>query len=397
MSNVSAKLLILTISTTTGLLLLELACRGLAPQIGWRLQRDAGLGWSSKEYQRFDPKELRAARTGRRILILGDSFLAGSGVSSLNQRFPIVVQRRLQDRVSVTILASGGWGTDQQLLAFWQKGRQWKPDIVVVAFCANNDISNILSNSHGPDMIKPYFVVDQESRLQLYTAFGEPAAFSAFQVQRPPLFQSYLLDLVRFTLRTDKGTANVGNDMGRVDERYLRFKPSREATWEVSELQPKLSWSPEQGVNHVSAYIHEDFETNSYQWQLFDALVGELQASTQAIGARLMLMLLPVAFQSQDLRFVAGSSFEFAFETPSGGFTFRAAEPRERLREIATRRGVELFDPTSEFIEILRRDGSVEEVWPNPPDRHFSALGHAILADLFGLYLQNGPTVASRV
>jgi hypothetical protein len=325
---------------------------------------------------------------GRRLLFLGDSFLAGSGTSSFDRRFPLVLGQQLGRGASVAILASGGWGTDQQLLAFEQKGRDWKPDTVILAFCANNDISNILSNSHGPDKTKPYFVLDEKDELRLHTSFGEPADFASFQTQRPERFRSYLVDLLRFQLRSQAAGAAVDSGMDRVDPRYRKFMSGRERYREVHRLQRRLSWSPQDGVNRVSAYIHEDFETNAYQWKLFDAILMRLKASTDAIGARLVVMLLPVTFRSQDLRFVVGATFEFRFTTPRGHFTFRVAEPRDRLRAITSRREIDLFDPTAEFIELLRQHGSAEEVWPNSRDRHFSELGHAILADQLRAFLE---------
>ena len=38
----------------------ELTCRILFPQLGWRLFVDADLGWSSREYRRFDPLDNRS-------------------------------------------------------------------------------------------------------------------------------------------------------------------------------------------------------------------------------------------------------------------------------------------------------------------------------------------------
>ena len=53
-------------------------------------------GWASAEYQKFDPTS-RDERIG--MLVLGDSFLAGSALQGLEQRFPIVLQRMIPDQL----------------------------------------------------------------------------------------------------------------------------------------------------------------------------------------------------------------------------------------------------------------------------------------------------------
>ena len=68
------------------------------------------------------------------------------------------------------------------------------------------------------------------------------------------------------------------------------------------------------------------------------------------------------------------------FDTPTGSFTFRAAEPQERLLDMTRRLGVEMLDPTGSFVAEVRARSLFARVWPNPSDRHFSAVGHQILA-----------------
>jgi hypothetical protein len=375
---------LLALSCALALLGAELAARLLWPQIGWRLFPDVGLGWSSREYREFDP--LAGARDPERVrvLFLGDSHLAGAGNTSLDKRFPIVLRDRLPRQLDVAILASGGWGTDQELLAFLQKGRAWQPDLVVLAFCATNDLANILSNTHV-DKTKPYFVL-REGELALYTGEGEPADIGASRAESPVRFQSYLLDLVRVTLlpepRPEDAPRVPEADFSRVDPRYLRFDPRQERVPEITFGTEALSWSPQLGVNRVNAWIHEDFEVNSYEWGLFTRLLEELRRAVEASGARLVVMLLPVSLRPMDLSFVAGSGFEGRFPTPDGPFTFRAAEPRDRLAEITSRLGIEFFDPTADWIRLVAERGLVEAAWEHPGDPHLSDVGDEVLAEV---------------
>ena len=69
-----------------------------------------------------------------------------------------------------------------------------------------------------------------------------------------------------------------------VDSRYQQFMRSPEKSAAIYALQAELDWSPQDGVNHVSAYIHEDFPLNTYQWQLFRCLLGQLNEEVAAAG-----------------------------------------------------------------------------------------------------------------
>lgn len=371
-----------------GLAIAEGLTRILIPQIGWRPLKDDILGWSSAEYQQFEPSNDKPKQDEIRILVLGDSFLAGSGVSGLDERFPKVADKILGDKVEVEIFATGGWGTDQQLLAFLEKGRLWKPSLVIVGFVANNDISNILSNSHGPIGYKAFFKLDDEGNLQLCDFQGNHTKLQFDQNNKDKVWShSYFFDLFRYHVFGDKEHGK--QDFENVPPRYMKFKWWKEKHWEIYRLNPRLSWSPQLGNTLVSAYIHEDFEINSYQWRLFESILRRLHDETLNIGARLIVMLLPVTFKPQDVRFIAGGELEFRFQTPNGEFIFRAGEPRDRLARICNRLEIEFFDPTREFIEIVTKRGIVKDCWPDPKDRHFSQIAHSILGEQLAKYLGN--------
>lgn len=390
-------LALLGVSCAVALLGGELAARALWPQIGWRLFPDVGLGFSSREYRDFDPAAGPRDDGRLRVLFLGDSHLAGAGNTSLDKRFPVLLAARLPRQLDVAILASGGWGTDQELLAFLQKGRAWQPDLVVLAFCATNDLANILSNRHVNET-KPYFVLGDDGRLALYTGEGLPADAGAIRAASPVRFQSYLFDLVRFELLPPPSPEDAPKadaaDFSRVDPRYLHFDPRQEKVPEITFGTSGLSWSPQLGVNRVNAWIHEDFEINRYEWALFTRLLEELQRAVTASGARLAVMLLPVSLRPRDLRFVAGSSFEGRFPTPDGPITFRAAEPRDRLRAITSQLGIELFDPTADWMRLVAERGLVEAAWQHPGDPHLSDDGDAVLAELVQRWI--GPQLLER-
>ena len=365
------------------LLLFELFLRIFYPKIGWAPRKEASLGWVNAEYVDFNPNR---PKKGQRILFLGDSFLAGSGLNSLDERFPIQLKRKLGKKVEVQIMAVGGWGTDQQLLAFIQKGRAWKPDLVVLAFCAVNDISNILSNHHGRNSPKPYFVLNEKKELDLYRSDGSPyREIFANRYDRAPFLRSFLWDLLQKKLFGFNNRAPSISDISssQADPRYLRLNFwDRRHFLEFSLGQSKLSCSPQLGVNDMSAFIHEDFETNTLQWSLLAHILDSLNREVSNIQGKLVVMLLPVIYTVRDPRTIAGSDYRRILETPDGTITFRSAEPRDRLSQICRKLDVLFFDPTRDFIDRVRDDKEFRKIWPDERERHFSTQGHSLLAEL---------------
>jgi hypothetical protein len=95
----------------------------------------------------------------RRILVLGDSFAWGYGVSN-EEIFTEVLERKLAKCTSpVEVINSGvsGWGTDQEYLFLISEGYRYSPDLIVLALYLANDLENN-SNSKQYGLQKPYFV-----------------------------------------------------------------------------------------------------------------------------------------------------------------------------------------------------------------------------------------------
>tara|TARA_Y100001934_G_scaffold283616_1_gene404845 strand:+ start:4045 stop:5241 length:1197 start_codon:yes stop_codon:yes gene_type:complete len=366
----------------------EIMVRHYLPEIGLALRKDELLGWANDEFQTFNPKAVPKTQKTKRILFLGDSFLAGSGLENLEQRFPDQLKKSMLPETEIHTLASGGWGTDQQLLAYLLKGRAWQPDLVVLAFCANNDLANILSNKHGTLPLKSYFVVDENDELNLYSGHGQPLDLINFTSHvttgEKRSEGSYAFNLLTHHLKTTffKAPKADKQSLHQVDKRYLQFDFSSEKPEELYNKQTPLTWTPQLGVNHVSAYIHEGFATNSYQWKLLKAILREFKGQVETNNAKFAILLLPVIFNPRDLSSIAGATFKHQYETKEGPFTFHADEPKKRLQKITQDLDIIFLDPTEAFIEEVKQHHTAQKIWSNPTDRHFNAKGHQILADL---------------
>ena len=371
----------------------EIMVRHFLPEIGLALRKDELLGWANDEFQTFNPKAVPKTKKTKRILFLGDSFLAGSGIENLEQRFPDQLKKSMPLETEIHTLASGGWGTDQQLLAYLLKGRAWQPDLVVLAFCANNDLANILSNKHGTLPLKSYFVVDENNGLSLYSGQGQPLDLIHFTSRAATGDKrsegSYAFSLLTHHLKTTffKAPKSKNGNLTQVDKRYLSFDFSAEKPEELYNKQTPLTWAPQLSANHVSAYIHEDFAINNYQWKLLKAILREFKGQVETDNAKFAILLLPVIFNPRDLSSVVGGSLKHKFQTAEGNFSFHADEPRKRLQQITKELGIPLIDPTDAFIAETREHYNIEEIWPSPSDRHFNEKGHALLSELLATEL----------
>tara|TARA_B100000959_G_C14902801_1_gene591675 strand:- start:116 stop:1306 length:1191 start_codon:yes stop_codon:yes gene_type:complete len=379
---------LLWMSLLLAFILSELMVRHFLPEVGLALHEDELLGWSNESFQTFRPKP-KPEKT-KRVLFLGDSFLAGSGVEQLKERFSARLGQSMAPQIQTATLASGAWGTDQEMLAYLLKGKAWQPDLVVLAFCANNDIANILSNQHGTLPLKSYFVLDEHENLTLYNGIGQPLNlldFSSAKTQnetKQPGSYAFNLFSHHFKNSFFKKTPTQEKVFLNVDKRYLSFNFSKEKPEELYAKQSPLSWAPQKGVNHVSAYIHEDFEINRYQWRLLKGILKEFKQQVENNHAKLALLLLPVIFNPRELSSIAGGTFKHQYETKEGPFTFHADEPKKRLQKITQDLDIIFLDPTEAFIEEVKQHHTAQKIWSNPTDRHFNAKGHQIMADLLG-------------
>src|SRR6185436_12017198 len=79
-----------------------------------------------------------------RVLVLGDSFIEALQVP-FEESFSSLLQQdlgsQMAGRVEVINASVSGWGTDDELKYLTSYGRQWQPDLILVAMTLYNDIS----------------------------------------------------------------------------------------------------------------------------------------------------------------------------------------------------------------------------------------------------------------
>jgi lysophospholipase L1-like esterase len=238
MRNLSGRLGLIAMGVLLAGLVLEVALRvtDAVPEVGSPLfaieESDAYLGWKGTpnrhlRYRRpeFDtlvrldaegwrqPEPPRPAEPARRILVLGDSFTWGWGVSQ-GQVFTDLLQAALPATVAVYNRGVIGFGTGQEYLLLQRELAARTYDAVVLMFFIND----LADNTDGKQGHRPYFELrDGDLRLRNQPALAQTSTVKQFlrKHSRAYGFVEFELSMLR---RRFTGEAN--------DERAYRSAPA---------------------------------------------------------------------------------------------------------------------------------------------------------------------------
>ncbi|MBF0268049.1 MAG: SGNH/GDSL hydrolase family protein [Alphaproteobacteria bacterium] len=386
----------------------EAGTRLFVPQLKFTNTTSKLIGWSSPEVVKFNPFAPEWAACQKRILFLGDSYLAA--LPGEDARFPTLISKR-HPGICTAILATGGWGTDQQMIALFAKGMAWKPDLVVVAFTAINDAANNFSREGGQ---KPYFFFDRDGALRNSLM---PSQSVETVLQDVPAFASDKYDSQAWRLIVINWRKMMAGLRGKVpalesvilpngmlasgsaglaagDPDYDLFcGTSASAKSErknltvcddvlfLAEPQKRAAWDPRATVSHLSAYLPDGNRFSATAWRLTEAILGQMNGAIQARGGKMAVLLHPDTLIPADLRFVTGAAFEQDYDSPGGVFRYKADQPVVELSAMARKQGFALVNPNPAILARIEKDRLADKVWPNLQDPHYSALGHELVAD----------------
>ncbi|MBN1165248.1 MAG: SGNH/GDSL hydrolase family protein [Candidatus Krumholzibacteriota bacterium] len=107
----------------------------LDPDTGRRFASPANNhGWRDRDRQYANLKQ------AYRILVLGDSNTFGAVVPADKMYTRLVEKKLLENGYNAEVIniSYGGWGTDQELEALIREGLSYKPNLIIVQFCAND-------------------------------------------------------------------------------------------------------------------------------------------------------------------------------------------------------------------------------------------------------------------
>ena len=82
----------------------------------------------------------------KKVVVVGDSFVAGHGIENISDRFTDILREKFGDQYCTLALGVPGWGTRAELAAL--KRFQYKPDFVILSYYIN-DIDEVMTRKQG--------------------------------------------------------------------------------------------------------------------------------------------------------------------------------------------------------------------------------------------------------
>ena len=361
-------------------------------------------GFISRDLENFHypPK----GRGDRRILFLGDSFVYPGSFNTMFGKLANSGSRRF--KYVTEALATGGWGTDQQYIAFKNKGLRHKPDVVILAFCQWNDLSNNLSIFHAKDQIKPYFVL-RKGKLVRCRHDGTIIAKMFARRSRGLLAKlamkahDRLVSTSNLYLRTYYG---LGPLLGLrhaplFADRSRNIDGAGECGLQCDCLQPSTStvYSQAMFTDRVTHYLQfvtsprpiirrgsDRLDISEYGYRLTMALLEEIDRSVRSYGGRFYLFLMPMA-NSYRWRRSKPPTARQCRQRDGRLVTLDLAYPSRKLTAMARKRGIPVIDIT-EAMERRYPDSVV--LMRDPSDVHYNKKGNRFVAgELYRYFRRN--------
>jgi len=357
---------------------------------GWALEPDASSFQRTRDYgvlvrtnalgMRDRPHDPLPGPGVFRIVVLGDSFMEAYQVP-LEQSLPYLLQERLASRgVEVLNLGVGGYGTAQELLALEEEGLRYRPDLVVLAFYAGNDVQN---NSHAIEAA----LHGEEEPTTFARPYARASALDSELVWTPPdraRLEPYarrwrerkdsLLDALRRTLQpamvahlVEQATARLRSRLGGKDAFDPQLLFGRLFLREVGDPEASRLWDE--------------------AWMATRRLLLEIDRVSHAAGARFAVLIVPTQFQV-DPRALASVQAEYP------GLDFDPLRINRELADFCADAGIPLLDPVDAFA---REEAAGRPMYYALEDRHWNAAGQSLATDLLADFLvERGLVPSSR-
>ncbi|MBN3752287.1 SGNH/GDSL hydrolase family protein [Paraburkholderia sp. Tr-20389] len=197
-----------------------------APGLKLRIPHEGGgyLVKTNRDGFRCDHQVTPRKQTAHRVLVFGDSYTAGDGVSN-GKRYTDVMEQQLNDTEVLNFGLSGS-GTDQQYLVFQQYADQIDYDAVVISVLVENIQRNVVRERGWADRAgeairvpKPWFELSDDNGLTL-KGIPVPQPYSENDLSHPP---GGGMASLRSNLR--KMVNKIGPDFKDLCQRITRFQP----------------------------------------------------------------------------------------------------------------------------------------------------------------------------
>lgn len=310
-----------------------------------------------------------------RIVVLGDSFVAGYGVADEH-----VLTVELQERLKSEVVNVGRVGTStiRELDLYETFGRRFHPDVVILAYFLGNDLAEVVQEQTRAEVARwrPAGTIRRTGYLFCPNLYLELARYKQSQRQ-----------LRDFTPRSDAEVADDiraeaiarGRDPGAAAELYQSLSDTIRGEVAAGLLSEQRVIDSCVEPDRLVRSLDPDDVTFDHAWQRTRSHLDLLEQAVRQDGATLVLVAIPAPVQ------VDRRSLEFHREL---GYVVREdwlgeRQPRaaKALEDWANSAGVAYLDLT----DVLRES---DEPLYFIEDVHFNPAGNARAAEEIAAFLR---------
>ena len=309
----------------------------------------------------------------RRLLVLGDSFVAGVGVTDESVFTERLANAWAGQRIDVVNVGRAGTSTIRELTLYREIGRRFDPDVVLLVYYLGNDLAEVVEEETDSELLdwRPDGGVRQLAYFwcpNIYLELAMQKRRSSAGAAAGRRSESEVADWIRAE------AASGGVDADLAEGRYRRLPASIRRLAEAGELP---------GYRYLQACLDPGRFRNSLDpddqfarraWSRTRDHLEILRELIEGRGGTLMLAVIPDASQ------VSSAALEFnrelGFEVDDGWLT-RPGRTAELLSEWAELSGVGLLDLRPVLLETDSDSFFVQ-------DGHCTSEGHRAIARAIG-------------
>lgn len=245
----------------------------LAPITGWGPTLKKGGNELACDNQ-HSPR----AKAGKvKVLTLGDSLLDcnETGSQPFEATIPYLLGKDLGTSWDVFNLSAGGWGTDQELLAYRALGNKYKPDWVILFFTPANDLyNNSSSKAIFENLAKPVFLIEDGKLVQKYRP-TDPAPGSSLR---------------RILLKMEI--------VKRLFLIFRQYSSIMNAESEIKDFIPPASKFETEPYSHMAPSFKPLLPRFEKSWNVTKRLLMEFNRDVKNNGSRLAIVYVPTGIRN---------------------------------------------------------------------------------------------------
>ena len=384
------KLLLVLFGISFGLLLTEIALRvagysaplfyqtdyyrgiALRPNAAGTYQRE-GRNYVSINSAGLRDREHAFAKPANtiRIALLGDSYCEALQVP-LDQTFWWLLQQKLEGcnqfagkHVEIINFGVSGYGTAQELITLQQNVWQYSPDIVMLMFTTNNDITDNVKSLKKTDEI-PYFYY-RGDRLVLDDSFRQSSRYR---------WHSSMIERAGFWFLNHVRTVQLLNEISFLVRAKLDERRAAKAAPPPDAAPQTANQAPAEVSLDNQIYRKPVDPVWTEAWRVTEGLIKEIQTEVTRHGARFMLVVGSNPIQVYPDR---AARARFLSQVGADNLFY----PDERLAQFAQREGIN----SMELAPALQNYADEKKLFLHGFGKqigngHWNADGHRVVADL---------------